>query len=49
MHTLYTPYFIHCYQQLVNLKREYGQTNQIFQKSIYTKIQKMLLEKIDEI
>ena len=30
LNTQYTPYFIHYYQQLVNLKREYGQTNQIF-------------------
>ena len=27
LHTNYTPYFIHYYQQLVNLKRDYGQTN----------------------
>lgn len=49
MHTQFTPYFIHYHQQLVNLKKEYGQANLTFQKSMHTKIQKMLLEKIDEI
>ena len=30
LNTQYTPYFVHYYYQLINLKREYGQTNHAF-------------------
>lgn len=49
MHTQYTPFFTHYHQQIVNLRDQYGQTNLNFQKSLLTKIYKMLHEKIEEI
>ena len=45
----YQPFFVHYWGLLCNLKREYGHTNLVFQKSMHTKIQKMLLEKVEEI
>ena len=49
LHCQYTPFFIHYFHQITNLSLEYGDSHQSFQKSLLTKMQKMLLEKVQEI
>ena len=49
LNTAYTPYFNHAHIQLVNLKIQFGSSQQALQKSLHTKIEKKLLEQIDEI
>ena len=49
LNTAYTPYFNHAHIQLVNLKIQFGSSQQALQKSLHTKIEKKLLEQIHEI